>query len=84
MTPERIARVWLWLSWMHEKEGDDLHYRWPPEQDDQVLEEEAYDRAQACAQRAEQVRRGATRELWADAMDSFDNPDFTPGEEHAE
>lgn len=76
MTPERIARVWLWLSYMHEKDGDDLHYKWPPDEDDKPLEEAAYDRAQACGTRADRVRPGATQELWNDAIHTFEDPDF--------
>ena len=78
VSAERIARVWLWLSWMHDQDGDSIHYSWPPDEDDAADEEEAYERAQACAARADAVLPGASRERWRDALDTFVDPNFDP------
>lgn len=76
MTPERIARVWLWLAHMHDLEAADIHYRWPPDEDDAAAEELQHQLSEACTLQAERVRPGATQELWRDAILTFEDPDF--------
>lgn len=83
MEPERVARVWMWLSIYHSLEAEDRQYGWPPDPDDNAAAEQSFARSRACEARAERVLPGSTKTRWADAFESFTDPNFRPQQQRS-